>query len=129
MKSIRPLATALRADMGLRGERPRKYRNKPCEVDGMRFDSKAEARRWQILKLLERAGGITGLERQTPYRLEVEGHLIATMIPDFRYVEDGRVVVDDTKGAAPTPDWLIKARLLRALFPAVELRINGVRMP
>lgn len=107
---------------------PSKYRNVRCEVDGEKFDSKAEAKRWQMLKILERAGGIVDLKRQRPYRLEVEGQLIATMKPDFQYVEDGRVVADDTKGAKPTADWLIKAKLLRALYPKVELRINGVRM-
>lgn len=107
---------------------PSKYHNQPAMVDGARFDSKAEAYRWQMLKLLQRAGGIVDLEHHVRYPLRVDGVLIATMIPDFRYVEDGRVILDDTKGAKPTADWLIKARLLRALYPKVELRINGVRM-
>ena len=33
-----------------------KYRNQPVTVDGYRFDSKAEARRWGELKLLAALG-------------------------------------------------------------------------
>jgi len=44
-----------------------KYRNRKTVVDGITFDSKREAARWQELKLLERAGEITELERQVEY--------------------------------------------------------------
>lgn len=35
--------------------KPSKYRNQPTEINGIRFASKKEARRYQDLKLLERA--------------------------------------------------------------------------
>ena len=38
-------------------------------VDGIRFDSKAEARRFQELKLLEKAGEIRNLTRQPSFML------------------------------------------------------------
>ena len=41
-----------------------KYHNRPVTVDGQRFDSAGEAGWWGQLRLLERAGEITGLERQ-----------------------------------------------------------------
>ncbi|MBS6476088.1 MAG: DUF1064 domain-containing protein, partial [Clostridiales bacterium] len=44
-----------------------KYRSKKTTVDGITFDSRREAARWQELKLLERAGSITELERQVSY--------------------------------------------------------------
>lgn len=44
-----------------------KYNNTTVRVDGRLFDSKREAARWQELKLLERAGEITELERQVEY--------------------------------------------------------------
>ena len=47
-------------------------------IEGITFDSKREARRWQELKLLERAGEIERLERQVPFSLVVEGQKIAT---------------------------------------------------
>jgi len=46
-----------------------KYHNKKIVVDGNEFDSLKEVRRWQELKLLERAGNITELERQVKFVL------------------------------------------------------------
>lgn len=41
---------------------PHKYHAKPTTVDGIRFASKAEARRYSELRLLEKAGEIKNLE-------------------------------------------------------------------
>ena len=38
-------------------------------LDGIKFDSKAEARRWAELRLLERAGQIHDLQRQVKLEL------------------------------------------------------------
>ena len=40
-----------------------KYGNTRVSVDGMPFDSKREAARWQELRLMERAGEISDLRR------------------------------------------------------------------
>ena len=74
-----------------------KYRNQPTFVDGQRFDSKKEAKRYAYLKLLERAGEISDLELQPQYRFMYEGKLFMTYVADFRYVENGKVVVEDVK--------------------------------
>ena len=47
----------------------RKYKNNPVEYDGISFDSKREAKRYAELKLLERAGKITDLQRQVKFEL------------------------------------------------------------
>lgn len=93
-----------------------KYGATPTFVDGIRFDSKGEARRWGELKLLERAGQISGLERQVPYRLEVNGVLVTKYVADFRYLDakSGELVVEDFKGFR-TPEYRIKAKLMGAL--------------
>ena len=49
--------------------RGNKYGNEKVYRDGMAFDSIREYQRWIQLKLLERAGEITGLERQVPFLL------------------------------------------------------------
>lgn len=108
--------------------RPRKYRNTPVELDGMRFDSKAELKRWQMLKLLERAGGIAKLDRQVAIRLVVLGTVVARMVWDFHYIEKGIEILDDYKGAPPTRDWRLKAKICRAMRPEIELRVNGTKM-
>ncbi len=46
-----------------------KYKNKKVEVDGIVFDSKKEAKRYQELLLLEKAGEITDLQRQVKFVL------------------------------------------------------------
>ena len=73
--------------LGSAGQTPSKYRNKPTIVEGLRFDSKKEAERWRQLQLLERAGHIRNIQRQTTYKLEVAGKLICKYKPDFEYDE------------------------------------------
>ena len=51
-----------------------KYFSRHTKVDGIRFDSMAEARRYSELKLLVKAGQITDFERQPLYDLFVPGH-------------------------------------------------------
>lgn len=47
-----------------------KYGAKKCvNADGQKFDSQAEMRRWEELRLLEMAGQIRGLERQKRWPL------------------------------------------------------------
>lgn len=85
----------------------RKYGNKPTIVDGIKFDSAREAKRWQELKLLERAGHICALQRQVVYCLaqsvKIAGEKRAR--PMMRYTADfvymnghARPVVEDAKG-------------------------------
>lgn len=97
-----------------------KYGNIKTEVDGVKFDSKAEARRWLDLRLLERAREIRDLKRQVVYELVPAcdrpsgGHERAiNYIADFTYVEvkTGRLVVEDVKGASPDV-WVIKRKLM-----------------
>ena len=93
-----------------------KYRNQPVDLDGHRFASKAEARRYSELVLLARIGEITDFELQPRYPLVVEGQKIATYVGDFRYQRDGRTIVEDVKSpASRTPVYRLKAKLLRAL--------------
>ena len=46
-----------------------KLKNIKTTVDGIVFDSKAEAQRWQQLKILEKVGQIGNLRRQVKYVL------------------------------------------------------------
>lgn len=91
-----------------------KFNAKKTEVDGITFDSKAEARHWCELKIRERAGEIKDLQRQVEYRLEVNGHLVCKYIADFEYIENGKMVTADTKGMI-LPEFRLKAKLFRAI--------------
>ena len=94
----------------------RKYGNKPVEIDGHKFPSQLEGRRYQQLKLLERAGKISGLKLQTRYPLVVNGVKVCTYISDFDYhdCETHEDVVEDAKGFA-TREYKIKRALMLAL--------------
>lgn len=92
-----------------------KYRNIKTELDGIKFDSKKEAQRWCELKILERAGEISNLQRQVPYILidkSKYGQQIK-YIADFTYLEKGNLVVEDVKSpASKTPLYELKKRLI-----------------
>jgi len=60
------------------------------------FDSKAEAHRAEELMLAQKLGGISDLEFQPKYVLCTKPKV--TYAADFRYVEDGVIVVEDVKG-------------------------------
>jgi len=104
--------------------KPRKYRNQPITIDGLRFDSQAEARRWQQLKLLERAGVILELQRQVTFPIAWNGIKICSYRADFVYRETatGAQVIEDVKGLL-TPEYRIKAKLMAAQgLPVTEVR-------
>ncbi len=95
--------------------RQAKYRNKPTVIDGIRFASQKEARRYGELRLLERAGEITDLVLQPRYSLSVNGAKITTYIADFGYFRQNKPVTEDVKGVK-TPVFIIKAKLFRAIY-------------
>ena len=98
----------------------RKYNNEPTLLDGLRFDSRAEAKRYGELRLMERAGAITDLQRQVPFELVpackrpgggTERPVV--YLADFVYHEGptGQRVVEDVKGAM-TPEYRLKRKLM-----------------
>ena len=103
-----------------------KYRNRAVTLNGDKFDSHKEARRYGELVLLERAGQISHLERQVKYELipsqRVDGKVVeraCTYVADFVYMENGKKVVEDTKGFR-TKDYIIKRKLM--------LYVHGIRI-
>ena len=96
----------------------RKYGNIPTTVDGLHFDSKAEANRWCELRIMEKARLITDLQRQVPYELIPATERPSggkersiTYIADFLYKRNGITVCEDVKGFS-TPEFRIKRKLL-----------------
>jgi hypothetical protein len=106
-----------------------KYRNKKVTRNGITYDSVKEANRHAVLKMLERSGKISDLQRQVkfvliPAQYEPDtigpkggvkrGKLLereCSYIADFTYHEDGNLVVEDSKGYK-TPEYKIKKKLL-----------------
>lgn len=92
----------------------RKYGNRRTEVDGVTFDSKAEAARWQQLQLLQRAGEIRNLQRQVSYPIVVNGVKVCIYRADFVYEDECGQVVEDVKGMK-TPTYNLKKKLMKAV--------------
>ena len=92
-----------------------KYRAQPVVTEEGRFASKKEYRDWQELKLREKLGLISHLERQKAFDLGVNGHHVCRYVADAVYFENGRRVVADSKGVL-TPEFKLKARLMKAVL-------------
>jgi hypothetical protein len=103
-------------------KRPSKYGNVRTVVDGIAFHSAKESRRWGELRLLERAGAITALERQPVYLIKINSTLIARYIGDFRYEDHGQTVVEDVKGIT-TPMFRLKSKLVKAIY-GIEIKVT-----
>ena len=99
---------------------PRKYRNVKTEVDGITFDSKAEADRYCELRAAKRAGAIQGFGIQPSFVLEGS----VRYRPDFIVCAGGHVWVEDVKGVE-TQAFKLKRRLWEKQYPWMELRVIG----
>lgn len=120
-----------------------KYGARKTVVDGITFDSKAEAMRYRELKMLQKANKISYLMLQVPIELIPAQYAptgeyykkgdkagqpkmkcierAVTYIADFTYYEHGKKVVEDVKGMR-TKDYIIKRKLLRWRYPEYEFR-------
>lgn len=116
-----------------------KYKAKKVEVDGIKFDSKREARRYEELLILEQAGEIKDLKRQVKYILipaqrepdsvgarggRIKGKLIereCAYVADFVYTDTatGELIVEDVKGMR-TSEYIVKRKLM--------LWVNNIRI-
>jgi len=100
---------------------PRKYRNVKTEVDGITFDSRAEANRYCELKMLQAAGKISGFDIQPSFVLDGG----VRYRPDFIVCDNaGMVWVEDVKGIE-TQAFRLKKRLWEERYPWLELRVIG----
>jgi Protein of unknown function (DUF1064) len=98
-----------------------KYRNVPTLVDGRRFSSKAEAARYQDLRLMQRAGEIDWFILQPRFDL---GDGI-TYVADFLVVRRGLVSVEDVKGVE-TAAFKLKRKLFESKYQPLNV-IKGKR--
>lgn len=113
------------------------YNIKTKTTDGVVFDSAKEARRWEQLLLLQKAGKIVELQRQVAYelipaqyetyprfskkgdRLKDGQRLVerqCVYYADFVYTdaESGETIVEDVKGVR-TKEFVIKRKLMYAV--------------
>ena len=104
--------------------------------DGSVFDSKAELRRWEELKLLERAGEISGLTRQREFTLAFSGRPVLMRSPkypngkvcsykvDFSYTDaQGVATFEEFKGH-DTPESRLRRAVVEAIY-GIEIIVTG----
>ena len=96
-----------------------KYHNVKTVLDGITFDSKAEARRYSELTLMRKAGLLQCVGCQPSF----------VVSPGIRYVADficvdhaGKTWIEDVKGME-TQSWRLKKRLFETAYPGIELRV------
>ena len=92
-----------------------KYHAIKTYANGIKFDSKKEATRYNELRLLEKVGAISNLKLQVPYVLidkSVYGRQIVYKA-DFVYYDNEikKEIVEDSKGMK-TPVYRLKKRML-----------------
>lgn len=118
-----------------------KYNSRKIQADGETFDSAKEYRRWQALKLMEKASIINNLQRQVPFELIPtqrepdttgprggikRGKVIekgCTYVADFTYWKNGEFCVEDVKGykgGGAYAVFSIKRKLM--------LQVHGIRV-
>lgn len=111
------------------GQRKHKYHAIKTIIDDIKFDSKKEAKRYQELKLLKRAGKIQELELQPKFILQerfvYEGKTIRaiTYVADFKYKIGGKTIVEDTKGFR-TEVFNIKAKMFKKKYPQYKFIVG-----
>ena len=117
-----------------------KFHNEPVTVDGVRYDSRNDARRHAFLKLMEKAGEISNLRYHVKYTLFPKGTVEIRRLPDgtemelkrydrehwyeadFVYVtKDGKEIVEDFKGFE-TDTFKEKRDILKKLY-GIEITI------
>lgn len=105
----------------------RKYGNKKIEIDGVKFDSKKEAKRYGYLQLLEVLGEIKDLELQPKFELIKSVKFAGTdrAKPAIRYFADfaytdvltGKQIVEDVKSkiTRESPVYRMKKHMMLAI--------------
>lgn len=107
--------------------KPNKYGNKKITIDGISFDSKKEAFKYRELKILEKAGIIKNLKLQPRYELQPKfkknGKSFRKIeyVSDFEYAQDGKIIVEDTKGFL-TDIYRLKLKMFEYNFPELTIK-------
>lgn len=112
--------------------RRQKYNAKPTNIDGIRFASIAESRRYMELKALTHASNasdrITNLVVHPRYALSINGAPVGHYTGDFSYTDpQGRWTVEDVKSEATmTEAAVFRIKVFRALYPQARFVFSGI---
>jgi hypothetical protein len=102
-----------------------KYNAVATIIDGIKFDSKAEAERYEELFQMYKVGDIDTLEvhprivLQPSFKYHGKTERLIVYEADFRYLKNGEVIVEDVKGFA-TETYKLKRKLLLYRYPEIN---------
>lgn len=112
-----------------------KFNNTKVVIDGITFDSKKEARRYQLLKARQVAGEISHLELQPKFKLAIGDKPVlirsngypngrqASVKFDFAYFDGEHRIIEDVKGgkATRTEAYALRKAVVEAMYPAIRV--------
>jgi hypothetical protein len=102
-----PIKPITLAEFKTKVKKASKYGNIKTEVDGIKFDSKREAKRYTELKQMADDGDITDLKLQVRFKLSV-----CTYIADFAYYRGSYFIIEDVKGML-TDVYKLKKKMMK----------------
>jgi hypothetical protein len=108
-----PFEGVVYTDMSVRKFRAHKFGAVRTEVDGIKFSSKKEARRFVELRVLQVAGEISFFLRQVPFHLPGGVKYVADFVI---FWADETCTVEDVKGRR-TPEYIAKKKMVEAEYP------------
>lgn len=109
-------------------EKRSKYNNKKTQIDGITFDSEKEALRYAELKMLEKSGVITDLERQKKFELQpafyYQGHKQRPIyyVCDFFYRQGDKYIIEDVKSPVTKNNAVYKLKKKMMLYRGYEIK-------
>ena len=104
-----------------------KYRAKKTEIDGIKFDSKKEAKRYIALRELEKQGNIGKLILQPRFLLQEgfrkngKAYRKIEYVADFMYEQDGKLIIEDVKGIK-TDVYKLKQKLFEKKYQDLTIK-------
>lgn len=102
-----------------------KYHSQRTFLNGKMYDSRREAERARILRLMQKAGEIADLKEQVKFELIPAQYIngkcaerAVTYIADFTYTDkSGNLIVEDAKGeGVRTEKYIIKRKLMLYVY-------------
>lgn len=104
-----------------------KYRARKTEIDGIKFDSKKEAKRYIALRELEKKGNIEKLMLQPRFLLQEgfrkngKAYRKIEYVADFMYQQGGELIVEDVKGIK-TDVYKLKQKLFEKRYQDLTIK-------
>jgi hypothetical protein len=107
-----------------------KYHSMPTVIDGIRFDSKVESHRYQLLRHMENVGEIADLKCHPRFLLQeafkYNGKIERAVYyeADFSFTDHENIFVEDVKGVK-TEVYKLKRKLFIKKYPNIIFKEIG----